>query len=82
MMVLYSAGTCFCVLPSSQFGVIDPIIDVATLCSYNWHVFTWDESKRRINLAKVGIDFLDAGRIFDGPLVTVEDSRENYGEPR
>jgi uncharacterized protein len=45
-------------------------------------VFTWDETKRRINLAKHGIDFRDAERIFDGPLVTVEDSRENYGELR
>jgi uncharacterized DUF497 family protein len=45
-------------------------------------MFTWDEAKRKINLAKHGIDFRDAERIFDGPLVTVEDSRESYGEPR
>jgi uncharacterized DUF497 family protein len=45
-------------------------------------VFTWDESKRRTNLARHGVDFRDAPRIFDGPLVTVEDTRERYGEPR
>lgn len=45
-------------------------------------MFTWDETKRRTNLAKHGIDFRDAVRIFDGPLVTVEDTRERYDEPR
>jgi uncharacterized DUF497 family protein len=45
-------------------------------------VFTWDENKRKLNLAKHGIDFYDAAEIFDGPLVTVEDTREDYGEQR
>jgi uncharacterized protein len=45
-------------------------------------VFTWDETKRKSNLSKHGIDFRDAAAIFDGPLVTVEDMREDYGEPR
>lgn len=45
-------------------------------------MFTWDETKRKSNLAKHGIDFRDAAAIFDGPLVTVEDTREDYGEPR
>jgi uncharacterized DUF497 family protein len=45
-------------------------------------VFTWDEKKRKLDLAKHSIDFHDAATIFDGPLVTVEDSREDYGEPR
>ena len=45
-------------------------------------MFTCDEKKRKLNLAKHGIDFRDAEAIFDGPLVTVEDSREHYGEPR
>jgi uncharacterized DUF497 family protein len=42
----------------------------------------WDESKRKLNLAKHGIDFRDAQSIFEGPLVTAEDSREDYGETR
>ena len=45
-------------------------------------MFTWDERKRKLNLAKHGIDFHDAEVIFDGPLVTVEDRREDYGERR
>ena len=45
-------------------------------------MFTWDETKRRANLVNHGIDFRDAARIFDGPLVTVEDTRERYDEPR
>jgi uncharacterized protein len=45
-------------------------------------VFTWHEAKRKANLAKHGIDFRDATTIFDGPLVTVEDTREDYGELR
>ena len=45
-------------------------------------MFTWDEKKRKLNLAKHGIDFHDASEIFGGPLVTVEDTREDYGEPR
>jgi uncharacterized DUF497 family protein len=45
-------------------------------------VFTWDEKKRTLNLAKHGIDFRDGAAVFDGPLVTVEDAREDYGEPR
>ena len=57
-------------------------LDVATIRSYNAPVFSWDEKKRTFNLAKHGIDFRDAGIIFDGPLVTVEDTREDYGERR
>ena len=45
-------------------------------------MFTWDEKKRKLNLAKHGIDFRDAAKVFDGPLVTVEDTREDYGEAR
>ena len=45
-------------------------------------MFTWDEKKRKLNLAKHGVDFHDAATIFDGPLVTVEDRREDYGERR
>jgi uncharacterized DUF497 family protein len=45
-------------------------------------VFTWDERKRKLNLAKHGVDFRDASSFFDGPLITVEDMREDYREPR
>lgn len=44
--------------------------------------FTWDEAKRQSNLAKHGLDFKDAARVFDGPLVLFEDRRRDYGEQR
>jgi uncharacterized DUF497 family protein len=45
-------------------------------------VITWDESKRKANLKKHGIDFRDAEAIFDWPTVTAEDTRLPYGEQR
>jgi len=44
--------------------------------------FTWDESKRQSNLKKHGFDFKDAASVFAGEVVTVEDTRYNYGEER
>ncbi len=46
------------------------------------HMITWDENKRRTNLAKQGIDFAHCAVIFDSPLVTEEDDRLVYGEQR
>ena len=43
-------------------------------------LFEWDESKRRADLAKHYIDFQDAIRIFDGPVVERIESR--HGEDR
>jgi len=45
-------------------------------------MFLWDEAKRRANLRKHGIDFVDAERIFRGFTLTTEDMREVYGERR
>ena len=44
--------------------------------------FEWDEGKRQRNLAKHGIDFVRAARIFDGRVVEWDDSRREYGERR
>lgn len=44
--------------------------------------FEWDESKRRQNLRKHGLDFADAHYLFDGPMLTRLDTREQYPEPR
>lgn len=44
--------------------------------------FEWDEAKRLTNLDKHGIDFIDVPEVFDGDIVTVEDSRYSYGEQR
>ena len=45
-------------------------------------MFTLDEAKRRANLRKHGIDFVDAERIFRDFTMTAEDTREAYGERR
>ena len=44
--------------------------------------FTWDESKRQENIVKHGLDFIDAERVFAGPMVLFEDDRADYGEQR
>jgi uncharacterized protein len=43
---------------------------------------TWDEAKRAVTLAERGLDFADAGQVFEGPTVTAEDVRKDYGERR
>ncbi|MCX7109623.1 MAG: BrnT family toxin [Proteobacteria bacterium] len=45
-------------------------------------LISWDEPKRHKNLAKHGIDFADCATVFDQPMATREDARENYGEMR
>lgn len=45
-------------------------------------MFEWDEAKNVSNIAKHGIDFADARRIFTGPIVTRIDDRFEYGETR
>jgi uncharacterized protein len=44
--------------------------------------FEWDEGKNRRNIAKHHLDFQDARRVFDGPLLTAVDQRQEYGETR
>jgi uncharacterized DUF497 family protein len=44
--------------------------------------FEWDDDKDRSNRQKHGIGFDEAKYIFDGPILTKIDDRENYGEVR
>jgi uncharacterized DUF497 family protein len=44
--------------------------------------FTWHEPKSKANLAKHGLDFADAERVFEGPTITEEDRRDYEGEQR
>ncbi len=44
--------------------------------------FEWDENKNETNIAKHGLDFADAPRIFKLPLRISLDEREDYGEDR
>ena len=43
-------------------------------------LFEWDDSKRQSNLAKHGVDFQDALRIFEGPVF--EKVNRSHGEDR
>ncbi len=44
--------------------------------------YEWDERKRRINVKKHGIDFIDVPELFDSDVVIIPDERFDYGEPR
>lgn len=44
--------------------------------------FEWDEAKRRLNISRHGIDFVDVQVVFDGEILTLLDDRFAYGETR
>jgi len=44
--------------------------------------FTWSDAKRKLNVERHGLDFVDAPRVFDGPTYTYEDYRFDYSEQR
>jgi uncharacterized DUF497 family protein len=43
---------------------------------------TWDCAKRDAALNERGLDFADAGQVFDSLVFEVEDLRRDYGEQR
>lgn len=45
-------------------------------------MFAWDDAKNAANIAKHGVSFELAQRIFNGPVLTAIDDREDYGELR
>ena len=50
---------------------------------YSYSVrFEWDEAKRKANVAKHGIDFLDVPEMFTSLMLVGTDSRKDYGETR
>ncbi len=42
----------------------------------------WDEAKNQTNIQKHGLDFADAHKVFEYPLLVNLDDREDYGEDR
>lgn len=44
--------------------------------------FEWNETKRKENIRRHGLDFLDVPRVFENELVTDVDDRFDYGETR
>jgi uncharacterized DUF497 family protein len=58
-------------------------LDVLPKCNYNICVnFEWDDTKRKLNIKKHAIDFINASMIFDSYTLTIEDDRYDYGEER
>jgi len=45
-------------------------------------MYDWDDKKNEKNKADRKLDFNDAELVFNGPTLTFEDSRFDYGEPR
>jgi uncharacterized protein len=43
---------------------------------------SYDPAKRERTLAKRGLDFEDAGKVFAGATMDVRDDRRDYGEER
>jgi uncharacterized DUF497 family protein len=48
----------------------------------NFVDISFDPVKRSKTLAERGLDFADAGEVFAGRTVTVQDVRQDYGEVR
>ena len=44
--------------------------------------YEWDDSKNRANIRKHGIDFMDVPAMFQHPMVTFLDQKQDYGEER
>jgi uncharacterized DUF497 family protein len=44
--------------------------------------FEWDPAKNAANIARHGVSFEQAARIFNGPVLTWADVRDDYGEMR
>lgn len=60
--------------PVRPFKVLAP----QAYCSYNKLVIVWDPRKRVANLAKHGLDFADAWRVYEGPSkLTFESARKD-----
>ena len=58
------------------------LIDGAPKRIYILTVITWDETKRRENIRKHKIDVSELEPVFDNPMISVEDTRQSYGELR
>ena len=47
-----------------------------------WMRFEWDEAKNTANFRKHGVYFEAAEEVFAGQVLTIADTRRDYGEPR
>ena len=59
------------------------VLDSCDYRNYNKSMqIEFDTDKRDKTMAERGLDFARAGEVFAGATVTIEDARQNYGEPR
>ena len=77
------AAQCCCVPVNSDVIPLSSPVDAYTRCIYTRVMeFTWSETKRTANLKAHGLDFVDAGFVFEGVTFTFEDDRFSYSEQR
>lgn len=63
-------------------AIWNPSFALAILLPCQTMEMEWDEQRRHTNIAKHGVDFVAAARVFDGPILEVEDRRRDYAEMR
>ena len=44
--------------------------------------FEWNQAKNESNIRRHGIDFADVAKMFNHPILTLQDIRRDYGEDR
>ncbi len=44
--------------------------------------FIWDRRKNEVNFKKHSLDFADAYKVFESPMLVALDEREEYSEDR
>jgi len=44
--------------------------------------FEWDKRENQANIEKHGLDFADAHKVFEAPMLVKLDERKDYGEDR
>ncbi|HMX23035.1 MAG TPA: BrnA antitoxin family protein [Accumulibacter sp.] len=60
----------------------NPELDSENKCIYIKQVMTYDARKNQVNLRKHGLELRCCEEAFDAPMLTREDTRDNYGEAR
>src|SRR5205085_10378859 len=78
-------GTTYSLVPWSRViinAIWNPLFALAILLPCRTMEAEWDEQKRHTDIAKHGVDFVAAARVFDGPILEVEDRRSDHGEMR
>ena len=59
------------------------LVDLEAHCDYTLCVkVIWDRHKNQVNIEKHGLDFTDAFKVFQSPMLAGLDDREEYPEER